>query len=77
MRGWRGCWLVMLLTAGPAAVFAGATPSREADERTIVYGERAWGQAFVTGDLAVVERLLADDFGGVSARGEVYDKAAS
>ncbi len=57
------------------ATSAGAAP-READaRREIEAGERAWGQAFVRGDVATVDRLLADDFVGVSPRGETYSKA--
>ena len=48
---------------------------READRRIIVDGERAWGQAYVTGDVASVTRLLADDFQGVDKSGRTYDKA--
>ena len=50
--------------------------TREADERIIAEGERAWGQAYVTGDLATVRHLLADDFLGVDPRGRIYNKAA-
>jgi len=57
---------------------AGAASSRDqtADERAVIEGERAWGQAYVTGDVAVVRRLLADDFLGVDPRGGFYDKAS-
>jgi uncharacterized protein (TIGR02246 family) len=65
-----------------AAVIAAVTPAaagpREgaADaHREIEAGERAWGQAFVTGDVATAERLLADDFAGVSPGGATYSKA--
>jgi Domain of unknown function (DUF4440) len=45
------------------------------DSREILQGERDWGQAFVTGDAATVERLLAVDFSGVGSDGVIYDKA--
>jgi ketosteroid isomerase-like protein len=48
---------------------------RSADERAIADGERAWGQAYVTGDVAAVRRLLDDSFHGVDPRGSLYDKA--
>ncbi len=64
-----------LLSATSAG--AGSTPDRAADRRAIVTGERAWGQAYVTGDVATIRRLLADDFRGVDPRGAVYDKAAA
>lgn len=50
---------------------------RAADRQTIEAGERAWGQAFVTGDVKTADRLIADDFLGVGVRGELYDKAAA
>ncbi|MDB5413217.1 MAG: hypothetical protein JWR10_1552, partial [Rubritepida sp.] len=40
----------------------------------ILEGERAWGQAFVTGDAATIDRLLAADFTGIDPTGVVYDK---
>ena len=49
---------------------------RRADREAIASGERAWGQAFVTGDTATVERLLAEDFIGVETDGHRYDKAS-
>jgi uncharacterized protein (TIGR02246 family) len=62
-----------MLVASPAM----AGPRQDADgaRREIAAGERAWGQAFVTGDVATVQRLLADDFAGVSPTGETYGKA--
>ena len=38
--------------------------------------ERAWGQSFITGDMATVERLLTSDFQGFEVDGSAYDKAA-
>jgi hypothetical protein len=37
--------------------------------------ERAWGQSFVTGDVATVQRLLSDDFQGFEVDGSAYNKA--
>lgn len=37
--------------------------------------ERAWGHAFVTGDVATVQRLLASDFQGFETDGSAYNKA--
>lgn len=53
-----------------------ARDDRGADERAIADGERAWGRAYVTGDAAAVEQLLADSFRGVDPHGAVYDRAA-
>jgi ketosteroid isomerase-like protein len=57
------------------SLWVGGCTDRRADERAIVQGEHAWGRAFVTGDTAAVDRLLADDFVGVDPDGAVYDKA--
>lgn len=54
---------------------AGQAPDRTADRKEILDGEKAWGQAFVTGDAATIERLLAADFKGVDPTGLIYDKA--
>ena len=71
---------LVLAAAGSRAGAAGSTlqdlPGRTADERVIVAGERAWGQAYVMGDVAAVERLLAEDFLGVDSSGLTYGKAA-
>jgi uncharacterized protein (TIGR02246 family) len=73
MRTWIWAALAAVLAAAPA----GAAPRQgdAAARREIEAGERAWGQAFVRGDAATVERLLADDFAGVSPGGETYGKA--
>jgi ketosteroid isomerase-like protein len=52
---------------------AGCT-DRKADERAIIAGEKAWGGAFVTGDAATIDRLLAPDFAGIDPHGKAYDK---
>ena len=46
-----------------------------ADRKEILDGEKAWGQAFVKGDAATIERLLASDFLGVDPTGVTYDRA--
>jgi hypothetical protein len=69
-RGWRIAVITALLT--PLA----ACSDRADDERTIVAGEHAWGQAFVKGDAAAIDRLLADDFRGIAPDGSAYDKAS-
>ena len=55
-----------------------ATPQTPpTDLQTIIDGERAWGQAYVHGDVAAIDRLLADDFMGVDTHGKRYDKASA
>lgn len=63
--------LIELLLLG-AATAASASP---VDQREIAAGERAWGQAYITGDVATVTRLLASDFRGIDTHGRAYDKA--
>jgi ketosteroid isomerase-like protein len=70
--GLGGCALAVLL-AQPT--WAAGDP-RAADRAAIVAGERAWGQAYVTGDVATARRLLAEDFRGIDTRGRAYDKAS-
>lgn len=65
--------VVLCLVGGLS--WLGGCADRKADERTIIQGERVWGGAFVTGDRATVDRLLADDFIGVDPDGSTYDKA--
>jgi ketosteroid isomerase-like protein len=55
---------------------AAAIPSSPDHDRSVLMAsERAWGQAFVTGDVATVQRLLARDFEGFDVDGSAYDKA--
>lgn len=64
--------LLASILAAPAA----ARPADRAEDiRIITAGERAWGEAYVTGDVAAVQRLLADDFAGINPRGVRFDKA--
>ena len=57
------------------AGFSGNAVAPDDDRAAILAGERAWGQAFVTGDATVVERLLGDDFAGIAPTGKSYSKA--
>ncbi|MGH7024945.1 MAG: nuclear transport factor 2 family protein [Caulobacteraceae bacterium] len=78
IRLWRyPDWTLALLALCLTAPAAAAGPDRRAaDERAVVAGERAWGQAYVTGDVATIRRLLTDDFQGVDPHGAMYDKAS-
>ena len=72
-----GCLVAAIgltLIGGPAN---GGPPARRAaaDRATLAAGERAWGQAYITGDVATAEQLLAHDFIGIDTRGNSYDKA--
>ena len=69
-RGYR-LWVVLV---GLSLSAAGCSDRQAADQRIIVQDEHALGGAFVTGDVATVDRLLADDFSGVSPKGKTYGK---
>lgn len=68
--------LHILCAIGLATVMA-TPPAPPADLQTINDGERAWGQAYVHGDAATIDRLLAADFIGVDTHGKRYDKASA
>jgi len=50
-------------------------PSQAETERYIRQSAAEWANVVVTGDLSPLERIIADDYVGVSSRGEVRDKA--
>lgn len=47
---------------------------RTADEAAIREGASAWAGAFTRGDIDLVDRILADDFVGMTKDGTLYDK---
>src|SRR5438874_11475450 len=49
--------------------------NRSQAEQYIVEAERQWAESVATGDTAVIERILADDFVGVDPKGKLYNKA--
>ena len=49
--------------------------NRRQAEQYIVEAERQWAESVATGDTAVIERILADDFVGVDPKGKLYNKA--
>jgi Domain of unknown function (DUF4440) len=44
-------------------------------QRYIVESEQQWAESVASGDTAVLERILADDFVGVDPKGHSYNKA--
>lgn len=52
-----------------------AAPACAPDKAAIVAGEQAWTDAFIKSDPTAVKRLVADDFVGVSTKGEMYGKS--
>lgn len=68
--------VIVVAVACVAASFALPAKSGSADaERYIVDSERQWAESVASGDAAIVERILADDFIGVSPEGKHYSKA--
>jgi ketosteroid isomerase-like protein len=49
--------------------------NRRQAEQYIVEAERQWAESVATGDTAVIERILADDFVGIDPKGKLYNKA--
>jgi ketosteroid isomerase-like protein len=43
-------------------------------EKYITQSADDWAQAIAKGDTSTIARIMADDFRGVSSRGELYDK---
>jgi ketosteroid isomerase-like protein len=64
--------LLLLALSTPAAA-----EERSADRAAIIAAERALGHAYVTGDVATVRTLLADDFRAISIHGNAFDKKAA
>jgi ketosteroid isomerase-like protein len=65
--------VALVFTAGCAAPVSSSS-GRVADEKFIVDGERAWADADAAGDPATVERLIADDYRGITPDGTPIDK---
>lgn len=51
-----------------------ANASQAESERYIVESEKQWAESVSNGDTKAIERILADDFQGVSPEGKLYDK---
>lgn len=69
--------LVLLCIMGSAIAEKKAKPvkeSRRSETREIEQLERQWRTAVMSGDTAVMDRLLSEDFLAISARGTLSDK---
>ena len=60
---------------------SGTTESNQAEKIDYEFAEKYitksaddWAQAIAIGDTVTIDRIMADDFVGVSSRGELYDK---
>jgi ketosteroid isomerase-like protein len=58
----------------PSASPVATPPERAVDEAAIRKGAADWAGAFTRGDVAAVDRLLADDFVGTGKDGTLYGK---
>ncbi len=65
--------LTLAVTAGCASVRA--RQQQRAAEQYIVEGSRQWAESVASGNVSALERILADDFVGVTTEGRLYDKA--
>jgi hypothetical protein len=67
--------LLVCLFLSSAVFFSQSAPTSQAEsERYIVESEKQWAESAANGDAKVIERMLADDFVGVSPEGKLYDK---
>ena len=67
------CFSILLYSSNflsPSPVAQSQTES----ERYIIESERQWAESVASGDTSAIERILADDFVGVSPEGTLYDK---
>lgn len=81
---WRHLAVPVLAAAWSAALMCGSATaerktkpvkeSRRAETRDIEALEQQWRTAIVSGDAATMDKLLADDFLAISARGTLLDK---
>ena len=71
--------LCLLLDSGPCRAAADRRPKphhegKRAETHTVEQMEEQWRAAIVSGDAVAMEKLLADDFLAISARGTLMDK---
>lgn len=71
----RALVIFLPFALAPAGAFAADACNPANAESVIRDGEFEWAQSVVTGDTSVPQRILADDFVGVSPMGTLYDKA--
>ena len=67
--------LFLLLGAGPPAEAHSQRPNKHDERRQLETLEGQWRQAEISGDVAALDRLLSDDFVGISMSGEVNTKS--
>lgn len=72
--------IIMAIAIMFAALAAGQTGSKQASasvklEQELMQMERDWSAAYLSHDVAVVDRVLADDYIGTDGRGVMTNKA--
>ncbi|MGE0023090.1 MAG: nuclear transport factor 2 family protein [Hyphomicrobium sp.] len=70
--------IVVIAIASICAASGGASAQQSGTaevERYIRDSERQWAETVFTGDVSVIERILADDFLGIDPDGNFFDKA--
>ena len=70
-RSLKGLVALLLTAVAPAAVAA----SPAGAGREVARAEAVYSQSFVTGDVSVAKRMVADDFVGIEPDGKTSDKA--
>ena len=67
------CFSILLYST--SLLFAKSVDQGQTEsERYIVESESQWAESVASGDTSAIERILADDFLGVSPEGDMYDK---
>lgn len=67
--------LLIGLVTMPAFAFSGHGVKKQDCKREVEALEQQWRQAQLTGDIATMDRLLADDYIGINITGQVNTKA--
>lgn len=66
--------MALLSALALAAAVSSAAPAERPDEASVRAAETRWSEAFVTGDAAVLEALLAPDYVSVNPSGKPRPK---
>ena len=69
--------MLLLLLVASLTVMAQSVDDRASDRAYIHKAESDWAESVATNDVAVLERILADDFVGVDIDGSHYSKASA
>ncbi len=67
---------IFMIALGLSLVSCTEKIDYESAEKYITQSANDWAQAIAIGDTTAIDRIMADDFVGVSSRGELYRKKA-